>query len=78
MINDQNKSQCSLKILHVTNMNVNTFRYTGIQKCLQNRPLAFVGDSRLRDVYNLLVHELGGDDDEENMKAVCLSKFVVT
>ena len=39
--------------------------------CLQNKPLAFVGDSRLRDVYNLLLHELGSAYNEASRKAVC-------
>lgn len=43
-----------------------------IQRCLKGRPLAFVGDSRLRDVFNLLAHQLAGTEKVEIKKAVCL------
>jgi hypothetical protein len=41
-----------------------------IERCLQNRPLAFVGDSRMRAVYHLLLHQLAVEEDERNNKAV--------
>lgn len=48
--------------------------------CLQNKPLAFVGDSRLRDVYQLLVRQLREVVDEDyGQKAVCIVfQFVLT
>ncbi|XP_028402866.1 N-acetylneuraminate 9-O-acetyltransferase-like [Dendronephthya gigantea] len=39
-----------------------------IKTCLKNRPLALIGDSRIRDVYYLLLHELGGTDDRAKKK----------
>ncbi|XP_046860226.1 LOW QUALITY PROTEIN: N-acetylneuraminate 9-O-acetyltransferase-like [Xenia sp. Carnegie-2017] len=48
---------------------IHKYRLNEIQKCLRNRPLAIVGDSRLRDVYHLLVHELMDTTDYEKKKA---------
>ena len=51
--------------------------FSEIRTCLRNKPLAIVGDSRLRNIYHLLVDKLEAKEirvDDNHGKIVCFLK----